>query len=269
MAHQHRPVGRRFDSRRPLGPRQSAALAAERAKGGIDQSRRARLPRSTRQLDGVVDRRGRRNAIEIEQLEGAEPKHAQHLGVEPLERTRHAVRQLVVDRALHAKRAGDQLEQAAIDLGHRPASARSRAIASPRSVPWSAISDNASNAARRAAAIIGRIEPATGSRLANDHGNRQSSERSQRSADGNASIALTGVESIAGASTRPPARRVRSSRVCLRVGAGESRAVDDRRRRRRGLRRGGVRSVPGSADDGASLRDPRAPDDDPHTVENA
>ena len=62
------------------------AVSRDGPQHGVHETGGARLSRAPRHRHGVVHRRGRGHAIEVQQLIGAEPQNLEHLEVEPGER---------------------------------------------------------------------------------------------------------------------------------------------------------------------------------------
>jgi hypothetical protein len=79
------------------------------AQHGVDEPPGAGLAGAARHLHRLVHRRARRDAVEVENLIGAEAKDVGDLGIERLDRPAGEVRDQKVELSLPAKRAGRQL----------------------------------------------------------------------------------------------------------------------------------------------------------------
>ena len=67
---------------RPRGKWQPVVLPDRRSKHGVHKPRRARLSRQPRQIDGVIDNRGRWNPRQVEELVQAEAQDEDDVCIE-------------------------------------------------------------------------------------------------------------------------------------------------------------------------------------------
>jgi hypothetical protein len=71
-----------------LRPGETIAVARQLPEHRVDQARRAALAAPAGQRYRIVDHRGRRQAIQVHQLERTHPERRAHLVVQRVERTR-------------------------------------------------------------------------------------------------------------------------------------------------------------------------------------
>ncbi len=84
-------------------------LSADATQDGIHERRGTTFPDGPGEADGIVHRGRRRHPIEVEQLEDAEPKDVDDLGIEAGQRPARMLRDDAVEGGLPAQCAGDDL----------------------------------------------------------------------------------------------------------------------------------------------------------------